>query len=189
MTPHESSIPVGLCQCGCGEETSRYRTSNARRGEVRGEYCRFVNRHARRLSGVEYLIEDHGYKTPCWIWQRAKDDEGYGFITVPKRESGSRCGRAHTVYYERKYGKIPVGMLPDHLCRVHSCVNPDHIEPVTYAENTRRGLSAKLNENKVREIKALLSQGVLQDELAIQFGVEQTLISRIKLGKAWRGVE
>jgi hypothetical protein len=36
-------------------------------------------------------------------------------------------------------GEIPEGMQIDHLCRVRNCVNPDHLEPVTSAENTRRG--------------------------------------------------
>lgn len=110
------------------------------------------------------------------------------FITVPKRASGSRSGRAHTVYYERKFGKMPIGMLPDHLCRVHSCVNPDHIEPVTPAINTRRGLSAKLNEGQVAQIKCAIRSGQLQESIAGQFGVTQTMVSRIKLEKAWRGV-
>jgi hypothetical protein len=135
---------------------------------------------------VEYIIEERGYKTPCWIWQRSKDKDGYGFITIAPRASGSRTGRAHVVYYEKKYGPIPSGMLPDHLCRIHSCVNPDHIEAVTFAENTRRGISAKLNQAKVQEIKNLLMAGELQHDLAARFGVTQTLISRIKLGKVWR---
>ena len=30
-------------------------------------------------------------------------------------------------------------LLLDHLCCVRKCVNPFHLEPVTHAENTRRG--------------------------------------------------
>jgi hypothetical protein len=29
-------------------------------------------------------------------------------------------------------------MLVDYLCRVRKCINPDHLEAVTQAENVRR---------------------------------------------------
>ena len=32
----------------------------------------------------------------------------------------------------------PAGLTLDHLCRNTSCVNPEHMEPVTLAENVRR---------------------------------------------------
>lgn len=35
-------------------------------------------------------------------------------------------------------------MCWDHLCRVRHCVRPEHLELVTNAENTRRGLSVAL---------------------------------------------
>jgi hypothetical protein len=35
--------------------------------------------------------------------------------------------------------EIPSGMEPDHLCRVHCCVNPQHVEVVTGRINTLRG--------------------------------------------------
>ena len=159
--------------------------SDHRRGIIAGQPVDYINGHGTRLSPVEYIEEDRGYKTSCWIWQRSKDKDGYGFITIDPRPSGSRSGRAHVVYYERKYGKIPQGLFPDHLCRVPSCVNPDHIEPVTIAVNTQRGLSAKLTTADVVEIRAMLDAGHTQKFIGSQFHVTQTMISRIKRGAAW----
>ena len=50
---------------------------------------------------------------------------------------------AHRVYYERHVGPVPEGLELDHLCRNPGCVNPEHLEPVTHAENIRRGYQAK----------------------------------------------
>ena len=51
-----------------------------------------------------------------------------------------RMRPTHVVAWELKNGPWPVGMIADHLCRVHCCVNERHIEPVTPSENVRRGL-------------------------------------------------
>src|SRR5690349_9784178 len=47
----------------------------------------------------------------------------------------------HRVAYERLVGPIPDGLALDHLCRVRHCINPDHLEPVTWRENILRGAS------------------------------------------------
>ena len=49
---------------------------------------------------------------------------------------------AHRIAYEAANGPIPEGMVLDHLCRSRNCVNPDHLEVVTHAENQRRGRRA-----------------------------------------------
>lgn len=46
---------------------------------------------------------------------------------------------AHRVVYEHELGPIPAGLTLDHLCRVRSCVNPAHLEPVTIGVNVLRG--------------------------------------------------
>lgn len=72
----------------------------------------------------------------CWLWTGTINDSGYGRFNVSDRRE-----RAHRLLYEYLKGPIPEGLILDHLCRVRSCVNPDHLEPVTQGENVRRGMA------------------------------------------------
>jgi hypothetical protein len=72
--------------------------------------------------------------TGCWIWHGGRHELGYGRFW-----SGSSVVPSHRISYEHYRGPIPNGLEIDHLCRVHSCVNPWHLEPVTHTENVRRG--------------------------------------------------
>lgn len=75
----------------------------------------------------------------CWIYARYKTPKGYGRIAewFPA-EKKTRAYSVHAVVYENIVGKVPEGLVLDHLCRVTSCINPDHLEPVTLRENTLR---------------------------------------------------
>ena len=70
----------------------------------------------------------------CWLWTACTDGKGYGLFTLD-----GRTVRVHRWSYEQLVGPIPEGLVTDHLCRVHNCVNPAHLEPVTSRENSLRG--------------------------------------------------
>jgi|ERR1017187_5039407 hypothetical protein len=75
----------------------------------------------------------------CWLWLGDVKWNGYARITINGRRTV-----AHRVSYELHGGVIPEGLELDHTCRVRCCVNPRHLEPVTHAENLRRGIGAEL---------------------------------------------
>ena len=73
----------------------------------------------------------------CWLWKGFKNYGGYGVIHAYKGKNFL----AHRVSYELHKGKIPKEKYIDHLCRNRACVNPNHIELVTFKENILRGES------------------------------------------------
>jgi hypothetical protein len=75
----------------------------------------------------------------CWVWQGPKDQKGYGRTFVGSRTDGTRKSeKTHRMAYIFWVGPIPEGLTVDHLCENKPCCNPDHLELVTSAENTRR---------------------------------------------------
>ena len=54
---------------------------------------------------------------------------------------------AHRVSYVHFKGLIPEELELDHLCRNPSCVNPEHLEPVTHRENILRSPTNPLAKN------------------------------------------
>lgn len=75
--------------------------------------------------------------TGCWLWTGSLTD-GYGITEFRRRAIG-----AHRLAYETFVGPIPEGLVIDHKCRVRCCVNPEHLEPVTFVENIRRGVKVR----------------------------------------------
>jgi len=73
----------------------------------------------------------------CWLWKGGKSGPGYGMIWA-----GGRLAPAHRVSLMLAGTPVSSDLEVDHLCRVPLCVRPDHLEPVTHAENMRRARQA-----------------------------------------------
>lgn len=124
---------------------------------------------------MNYVVDAN---TGCWVWQGYKSPLGYG-----QARFGGVAMNAHRAVYLMRVGPIPEGLVLDHLCRNPSCVNPDHVEPVTQAENVRRGLLTTLTEDEVR---AICDEPIPAAEAAAHFGISAASVFKIRSGIRWR---
>lgn len=81
-------------------------------------------------------VDSSGGSDSCWEWQGAiRGRSGYGNFFV----SGFTLV-AHRVAYSLCVGPVPEGFDLHHTCRNRSCVNPDHLKPITHRENCLLGV-------------------------------------------------
>ncbi|MFE2998000.1 HNH endonuclease signature motif containing protein [Nocardia sp. NPDC059246] len=134
--------------------------------------------------------------TECWIWVGGKLTDGYGSFRIDNRSKP-----AHRWLWERNNGPIPSGLVVRHKCDTPACVNPNHHELGTPADNSRDAVvrhrtasgskngSSKLTEVKVRQIKAEISAGDTQQVIAHRHGVTAGCVSHIATGRTWGHVQ
>lgn len=137
----------------------------------------------------------------CWEWGATKTRLGYGQLQIDGRSTS-----AHRVSWELAYGPIPDGLCVCHHCDNPGCVNPTHLFLGTELDNARdrdckgrqrsprlvgeRNGQAKLTRKQVLEIRRRYKKGVMcQRELGVRYGVTQSMISMIVLGKSWKHLE
>lgn len=66
-------------------------------------------------------------------------DNGYCSVHYVVGGTGFSTGAHRATWVAANGRQVPRGLVLDHLCRNKWCCNPDHLEPVTHAENIARG--------------------------------------------------
>ncbi len=173
----------GLCECGCGGHPKVSPENFKMFGYIKDQPRRFIHGHQNRVQGPDYEARDYGFKTPCWIWLKLKTLEGYARIVAHGKHR-----RATHAYYEHHIGPVPQGMHLDHLCRVHPCVNPDHLEPVPPRVNVRRGAKCVYTEDDIKSMIEMRNTGMFYEDIARHFGSATEYIQAICYGKRWKGI-
>lgn len=125
----------------------------------------------------------------CWEWTAGRSESGYGrFYPGPRRP---RSVLAHRRSWEMANGPIPDGLLVCHRCDNPGCVRSSHLFLGTYADNAadkvsksrqqrgERAAMAKLNVEKVCEVRRRCAAGEEQRDVARSLGVHQSAISKI----------
>lgn len=144
-------------------------------------------------------ISNENHPLGCWIWDGGKGTNQYGNFHSDKTKKNMR---AHRYSWELHFGEIPKGFFICHSCDTKLCVNPDHLFVGSPLDNMQDMINknrqvtvkgsqngqAKLTEADVEVIKEKLKLGYLGKDLAIEYGVDMTVISKIKLNKTWRHV-
>lgn len=146
----------------------------------------------RRRFKRRVLIDD---RTGCWLWLGKPGGGGYGQFHI---RSTTLTPPAHRAGYALFKGPIPEGVLVRHGgCHNSKCVNPDHMELGSHADNMRdrardgtsnrgeRNGMARLTEVEVRAIRRGLVRGQTYRDLGKQFKVSDSVIGDIARGKTW----
>lgn len=135
----------------------------------------------------------------CWLWRSSLNNKGYGQFHVG---SFSQHVLAHRFSWALAHGEVPTGSIVMHTCDMPACVRPDHLRIGTQGDNQRdmaakgraghlgvRSPNAKLDDQKVREIRALHAIGTSIAELARRYGVERVVVRGVVRRRRWKHVE
>lgn len=128
------------------------------------------------LPGVNVRFLEKVYRTAksCWIWEAAKDPNGYGRFWF---EGQMRL--AHRISYQIFVGIIPSNLDVLHDCNNPSCVNPEHLKLGTHQDNmTDLALAGTHSNQKINYPTAIRMRqnGQTFQQIANYFGCSKAAV-------------
>lgn len=136
-------------------------------GNTRRKYCSNLCQGRKQWSSLRVALADGDYAgvisavradcvvddDGCWIWQRRTTKDGYAEVTV-----GGKRLSVHRLVLEAKLGKPLGSQQSHHVCAKSMCVNPDHLQPATYAENIAEMKARHSYIDRIRELEEALGE-------------------------------
>lgn len=136
----------------------------------------------------------------CWEWTGYKNPAGYGRLTLHQRPI-----LCHRVSYVIHFGDFDNRLLVCHHCDNPACVRPEHLFLGTDKDNAddrdykkrwksvdpakgTRVWCAKLNSEKVIQIRELHTTGIAIRALARKFKVDRNVIRLVVKRLGWKHV-
>lgn len=144
------------------------------------------------VRAITFDIDENG----CFVCTSHKPNkDGYRQLKIE-----GKTQLMHRVIYTETFGTIPDGYVVRHKCDNPHCINPEHLETGTVADNNRdrdeRGRRviakgelhghSKLTATQVYEIYKRVNNGDTLLALAKEYGVEKSTIFKIKHRITWR---
>jgi predicted XRE-type DNA-binding protein len=118
----------------------------------------------------------------CHEWRSTLHRGGYGKFWFNGKQSP-----AHRVAWELLVGEIPEGSWVLHKCDNRKCVNPEHLYLGDAKQNKLDTIercdwygNMQVSFDTIKEIRARYENGgVTQQQLADEYGIHQTQVSRL----------
>lgn len=147
------------------------------------------------LEKLKARCEEEG---DCWVWQGCVNNG------VPVASINGVNSTVRRALYKLAHGEIGSGLVMITTCNDPRCINPDHARVVTRAilaqemgaagimggtvrsakiSKTKRLKYSKISVDIAQEIRVSNETGVA---LSKRYGVGQSLVSSVRLHKAWK---
>lgn len=125
----------------------------------------------------------------CWIWLGASDADGYGIMRL-----NGVSALAHRASYMAFNGEIPPMKCVMHTCDNPQCINPKHLIIGTRRDNAldmanknrgfmKRGIDHPRKFSRSSDAQLILEcidRGIYQSLIAIAFGISRSNVGYIK---------
>ncbi|MED1403823.1 HNH endonuclease [Bacillus mycoides] len=166
------------------------------RGMCQKHYMRYRRSGESNIDGLGKKIDFQINEEGCFICTSHKT-HGHGYFGFRRNQKRYLL---HRFIYEEMFGEIPEGLVVRHKCDNKKCINPEHMELGTIADNVRDAVERNLfptgekhylttlTERKVIEIKRSIKQGETLTSLSREYGVCIQTIANIKNGVTWKYV-